>query len=147
MTLYVNCADIPDIPRKEAKPKLTQLKDYLSQEFTLNIVDNSAGVKPTVELLDERKHNVNSVISQFLAKDSNAAPGVWNKSLFSEADLNPRHHACYIPLPASAKVRAVVLHQKSSSLFFLCTEESSSELKNFQVEYIFLVFAKFAFEF
>ena len=127
-------------------PKLTQLKDYLSQDFTLNIVDNS-GVKPTVELLDERKHNVNSVISQFLAKDSNAAPGVWNKSLFSEADLNPRHHASYIPLPASSKVRAVVLHQKSSSLFFLCTEESSSELKNFQVEYIFLVFAKFAFEF
>ena len=142
----MNCADIPDIPRKEAKPKLTQLKDYLSQEFTLNIVDNSAGVKPTVELLDERKHNVNSVISQFLAKDSNAAPGVWNKSLFSEADLNPRHHACYIPLPASAKVRAVVLHQKSPSLFFLCTEESSSELNNFQVEYSYLFFAKFAFE-
>ena len=146
LTLYVNCADIPDIPRKKAKPKLTQLEDYLSQDFTLKIVDNS-GVKPTVELLDERKHNVNSVISQFLAKDSNAAPGVWNKSLFSEADLNPRHHASYVPLPASSKVRAVVLHQKSSSLFFLCTEESSSELKNFQVEYIFLVFAKFAFEF
>ena len=142
----MNCADIPDIPRKKAKPKLTQLEDYLSQDFTLKIVDNS-GVKPTVELLDERKHNVNSVISQFLAKDSsNAAPDVWNKSLFSEADLNPRHHASYIPLPASSKVRAVVLHQKSPSLFFLCTEESSSELNNFQVEYSYLFFAKFAFE-
>ena len=143
----MHCADIPDIPRKEAKPKLTQLKDYLSQDFTLKIVDNS-GVKPTVELLDERKHNVNSVISKILTKDSNAAPGVWNKSLFSEADLNPRHHASYIPLPASSKFRAVVLHHKSPALFFLCTEESSSELQNFQVEFNrFLVLASFAFEF
>jgi len=149
MCFTVILEDVPNMSRKEAKPKLLNFQQYLSEEFILKLVDESSLV---VKLLDKKFRSVNDLISRILTdKDFNfkhlcdssrkmETPNTdspWSDDLFVLGDeLNTSKISSYHNLPIG-HVRTVVLHHKAPYIF-VCTQAAYENLIQLQVNMQYL---------